>query len=101
MTRRPRRNHSDEFKAKVALTAIRGEKTLAQLSAEFDIHQNQILDWKNQLIAASTQAFSHLKKDSEPQIDLKKLHAKIGEQALEIDFLEGVLKKLGRFNHKS
>ncbi|KLT92202.1 hypothetical protein T630_3545 [Acinetobacter baumannii MRSN 3527] len=41
------------------------------------------------------------KAPTEPPIDLKKLHAKIGEQALEIDFLEGVLKKLGRFNHKS
>lgn len=101
MARRPRRNHSDEFKAKVALAAIRGEKTLAELSSEFDIHQNQIIDWKNQLISSSSQVFSNPKKEIEPQIDLKKLHAKIGEQALEIDFLEGVLKKLGRFNHKS
>ena len=105
MTRRPRRNHSNDFKAKVALAAIKAEKTLAELSAElsaeFDVHQNQIIDWKNQLISASSQAFDQSKAPSEPPIDLKKLHAKIGEQALEIDFLEGVLKKLGRFNHKS
>ena len=94
MARRPRRNHSDEFKAKVALSAIKGEKTLAELSSEFDIHQNQIIDWKNQLIAASTRVFSNPKNETEPQVDFKKLHDKIGEQALEIDFLEGVLKKL-------
>ena len=91
----------NDFKAKVALAAIKAEKTLAELSAEFDVHQNQIIDWKNQLISASTQAFDQSKAPTEPPIDLKKLHAKIGEQALEIDFLEGVLKKLGRFNHKS
>jgi putative transposase len=95
MARRPRRNHSNDFKAKVALAAIKAEKTLAELSAEFDVHQNQIIDWKNQLISASSQAFDQSKAPTEPPIDLKKLHAKIGEQALEIDFLEGVLKKLG------
>ena len=104
MARRPRRNHSNDFKAKVALAAIKAEKTLAELSAElradFDVHQNQIIDWKNQLISASSQAFDQSKAPTEPPIDLKKLHPKIGEQALEIDFLEGVLKKLGRFNHK-
>ncbi|WP_410487287.1 IS3 family transposase [Acinetobacter lwoffii] len=95
MTRRPRRNHSNDFKAKVALAAIKAEKTLAELSAEFDVHQNQIIDWKNQLISASSQAFDQSKAPTEPPIDLKKLHAKIGEQALEIDFLEGVLNKPG------
>ncbi|NAR80895.1 IS3 family transposase, partial [Acinetobacter haemolyticus] len=81
MARRPRRNHSNDFKAKVALAAIKAEKTLA----EFDVHQNQIIDWKNQLISASSQAFDQSKAPTEPPIDLKKLHAKIGEQALEID----------------
>ena len=63
--------------------------------------KTKLLTGKNQLISASSQAFDQSKAPSEPPIDLKKLHAKIGEQALEIDFLEGVLKKLGRFNHKS
>jgi transposase-like protein len=58
MARRPRRNHSNDFKAKVALAAIKAEKTLAELSSEFDVHQNQIIDWKNQLISASSQARS-------------------------------------------
>ncbi|MFI9458720.1 transposase, partial [Acinetobacter sp. NPDC052428] len=56
MTRRPRRNHSNDFKAKVALAAIKAEKTLAELSAEFDVHQNQLIDWNIQLISASSQA---------------------------------------------
>ena len=66
MARRPRRNHSNDFKAKVALAAIKAEKTLAELSAEFDVHQNQIIDWKNQLISASSQAFDQSKAPSEP-----------------------------------
>ena len=92
MARRPRRTHSNDFKAKVALAAIKAEKTLAELSSEFDVHQNQIIDCKNQLITASTQAFDQSKAPSEPPNNLKKLHAQIGEQALEIDFIEGVLK---------
>ena len=70
MARRPRRNHSNDFKAKVALAAIKAEKTLAELSSEFDVHQNQIIDWKNQLISASSQA-DQSKAPSEPPIDLK------------------------------
>ena len=77
MARRPRRNHSDEFKAKVALSAIKGEKTLAELSSEFDIHQNQIIDWKNQLIAASTRVFSNPKNETESQVDLKSCTPKL------------------------
>ncbi|MDV5188225.1 IS3 family transposase [Acinetobacter baumannii] len=95
MTRRPRRNHSNDFKAKVALAAIKAEKTLAELSAEFDVHQNQIIDWKNQLISASSQAFDQSKAPTEPPIDLKKLHAKIGEQALEIDFFRRCVEETG------
>ncbi|MDM8454326.1 IS3 family transposase [Acinetobacter baumannii] len=95
MTRRPRRNHSNDFKAKVALAAIKAEKTLAELSAEFDVHQNQIIDWKNQLISASSQAFDQSKASTEPPIDLKKLHAKIGEQALEIDFFRRCVEETG------
>ena len=71
------------------------------MSSEFDVHQNQIIDWKNQLISASSQAFDQSKAPSEPPIDLKKIHAKIGEQALAIDFFEGVLKNLRRLNHPS
>ena len=56
MARRPRRNHSNDFKSKVSLAAFKAEKTLAELSAEFDVNHYQIIDWNNQLISASSQA---------------------------------------------
>jgi transposase len=99
MSRRPRRNHSPAFKAKVALAAIKGDKTLAQLSQQFDVHQNQIVDWKNQLLANAAHAFGGDSK-APPEVDLKQLHAKIGQQALEIDFLAGALNKAGLLSEK-
>ena len=50
MTRRPRRNHTPAFKAKVAIAAVKGEKTLAELAQQFDVHPNQITNWKAQLL---------------------------------------------------
>ena len=94
VSRRPRRNHSAAFKAKVALAAVRGDKTLAELAKQFDVHPNQITDWKNQLVAQSATVFDG-GKPAEPAVDLKALHAKIGQLALENDFLEGALIKAG------
>jgi transposase-like protein len=94
MSRRPRRNHSPEFKAKVALTAIRGEKPLAELAEQFDVHPNQITQWKAQLLERAATAFGGGKPEA-PPVDLKALHAKIGELALENDFLEHALAKAG------
>jgi transposase len=94
VSRRPRRNHSAAFKAKVALAAVRGDKTLAELAKQFDVHPNQITDWKNQLVAQSAAVFDG-GKPAEPAVDLKALHAKIGQLALENDFLEGALIKAG------
>lgn len=99
MSRRPRRNHSAAFKAKVALAALKNDKTLAQLSQQFDVHQNQIVDWKNQLLANAANAFGGDGK-TEPDINVKELHAKIGQQALEIDFLAGALNKAGLLSGK-
>lgn len=98
MTRRKRRNHSAEFKD--ALAAIKGDHTLAELSTQFDLHQNQIIDWKNQLLEQSVNIFSRPTAQQEPEIDLKALHAKIGHQALQIDFLEGALRKIGQLSGK-
>nr|WP_153039823.1 IS3 family transposase [Pseudovibrio sp. Ad37] len=87
MTRRPRRNHSPAFKAKVALAAIRGEKTLSELAQEFDVHANQIKQWKEQALAAMPDVFGADKQaKQEPEVDIKRLHAKIGELALENGF---------------
>ncbi len=95
MTRRPRRNHSAAFKAKVALAAVKGEKTLTELAEQFDIHPNQITQWKTQLLDGATGVFGEAKTEPAAAVDLKALHAKIGELTLENDFLEGALTKAG------
>ncbi len=97
MTRRPRRNHSPAFKSKVALEAIKAEKTLAELAQQFDVHANQIKLWRDELLAGAQEVFSKKSKGAkaEPTIDVKTLHAKIGELTLENDFLETALTKAG------
>lgn len=96
MTKRPRRNHSSAFKAKVAIAAIKGEKTLAELAQEFDVHPNQITQWRSRLLEGATAVFGEdAKADAAPAIDVKVLHAKIGELTLANDFLEGALVKAG------
>lgn len=99
MSRRPRRNHSALFKAKVALDAIRGDKTLAELAKLHDVHPNQITDWKNQLLERAASVFG-AETANEPTVDLKELHAKIGQLALENDFLSGALTKAGVLSAK-
>jgi len=96
--KRSRGTHSAAFKAKVALDAVRGEKTLAELAKQHDVHPNQILDWKNQLLAGAPDVFGGERPDR--PIDVKPLHAKIGQQALEIDFLSGALDKAGLWSAK-
>jgi len=95
MSRRPRRNHSADFKAKVALAAIRDDRTLAELASQFDVHPNQITQWKTQLLDRAAQVFGTATGQPEKPVDMKTLHAKIGELALENDFLEGALAKVG------
>ena len=101
MTRRPRRNHSPAFKAKVALAAIKGEKTMVELSQQFDVHANQIKQWKDQLLEGAMNVFDDgRKEDAAPAVEVKNLHAKIGELTLENDFLAGALDKAGLLSGK-
>ena len=97
MSRRPRRNHSPAFKAKVALAAVRGEQTLAELAQHFDVHANQITTWRTQLLEGAAGVFGagNPADAAEPAIDVKTLHAKIGELTLVNDFLAGALGKAG------
>ena len=98
--RRPRRNHSSQFKAKVALAAVRGEKTLAELAEQFEIHPTQITQWKGQLLERAAEVFGEHGPSAIEKVDVKTLHAKIGQLALENDFLEGALTKAGMLRAK-
>ncbi len=94
--RRPRRNHTAKFKATVALAAIRGDKTLAELSEKYDVHANQIVQWKNQLVDGALDVFMTAteKKTESNGPSVKDMQAKIGQLALENDFLAGALGRL-------
>ena len=101
MSKRPRRNHTPGFKAKVALAAVKGEKTLAELAQQFDVHPNQITNGR----PASRRRGRGVRPGggsaaAASSVDLKSLHAKIGELTLENDFLEGALTKAGLLSAK-
>ena len=101
MTKRTRRNHSPAFKAKVAIAAIKGERTLAQIAEQFDVHPNQVTTWKGQLEGGASDVFCPgSAATAAAAIDVKSLHAKIGELTLENDFLEGALTKAGLLSAK-
>ena len=97
--KRTRRNHGAVFKAPVALAALKGDKTLAELAEHFGIHPTQITEWKQQLLARAVEVFGGAKPTADTP-DLKALHAKIGQLALENDFLEGALIKAGLLSAK-
>ena len=100
MAKRARRTHSPVFKAKVALAAIAGDKTLAELAQRFEVHPNQITEWKRQLSERAVDVFGGGGAVDEPSVDLKVLHAKIGQLTLENDFLESGLTKVGLLSAK-
>ncbi len=102
MSRRPRRNHSAAFKAKVALEAVKGDKTVAEIAQKHDVHPNQVTEWRRQLLERAMDVFAggSAGAGAEASPDLKELHAKIGQQALEIDFLAGALTKAGLLSAK-
>jgi transposase-like protein len=97
--RRTRRTHSPAFKAQVALAALRDDKTMAELCKEYEVHASQILDWKRQLLEGAADVFGAGSRVL-PPVDLAPLHAKIGQLALENDFLERALTKAGLLSAK-
>jgi len=102
MTRRKRRNHAPGFKAQVALAALREDKTLADLAQQFDVHPNQITEWKRQLLEGASAVFGGKAEAAldAPAVDLTALHAKIGQLTLEKDFLHGALSRAGLLSAK-
>ena len=100
MSRRPRRNHSAAFKAKVAIEALGEGKTIAEIAQKHDVHPNQVTEWRRQLLDRAVDVFGGASMPAEPTVDLKALHAKIGQLALETDFLEGALTKAGLLSAK-
>ncbi len=93
--RRKRRNHSSVFKAKVALAAIRGDKTLSELAEQFEVHPNQIQDWRRKLLDNAAELFERNARPSEEsEHKVKELHAKIGQLTMERDFLEQRLERI-------
>ena len=97
--KRTRRNHGATFKAQVAVAAVQGDKTLAELAEQFRVHATQITEWKQQWLARTADVFGGTKPTVDTP-DLKTLHAKIGQLALENDFLEGALIKAGLLSAK-
>ncbi len=102
MAKRTRRTHSAGFNAQVALAAIKGEKTLAELAKLFDVHPAQIVAWKAQLQEGAAGVFGcgPAAAETAPLVDLKLLHAKIGELTLEKDCLSGALEPAGLLSAK-
>ena len=95
--RRPRRNHTAAFKAKVALAALKGDKTLAELAEKYDVHGSQIVQWKTQLLWGAIGVFltPGEKRGVDQGPSAKEMQAKIGQLALEVDFLEVALGRVG------
>lgn len=100
MSKRPCWNHSALFKAKVAMDALRDGQTIAEVAQRHDVHPNQVTEWRRQLHERAAEVFGGAATPAAPSVDLKELHAKIGQLTLENDFLESALTKAGLLSAK-
>jgi len=96
---RTRRRYDESFKAKVAVEALKGEKTVSELASQYEVHPNQIMQWRKQLLDGAAEVFSRRK---DPEVDeirkeLDRAHRKLGQRDLEVDYLK---KKCKQFNLK-
>ena len=91
-----RRRFTAEFKAKVSLEAIRGERTISELATKYQLHPNQITQWKTQLLEGASGVFltPTEKREAGAGPSVKDMQAKIGQLALENDFLAGALGRV-------
>ena len=88
-----RRNFTDQFKAKVALEALRGDWTIQEIAAKHQLHPNQVSQWKRQAVEGMADVFVRGKSTGVTEAEVKELHAKIGRLAVENDFLSQGLKR--------
>ena len=91
--KKPRRNHSPAFKARIALEALRGEKTVAEISAQHQVHPTQVTSWKTQLLENAAAIFGGEALAADGKERIRELHEKIGELTVERDFLDSALGK--------
>lgn len=98
MPKRKRRQYDASFKMRVVLEALKEMKTLAELASEFDVHPNQIRNWKTEFLDKALEVFGGNKADQDAlrslTVERDTLHQRIGQQSMEIDFLKKSLKKL-------
>jgi transposase len=95
MKKQTRRKFSAAFKAKVALEAVKNQKTLAELAKEYEVNPVMISQWKAAFLENIAATFDKGKSKDEPDVDTRELYAQIGQQKVEIEFLKKSYKKLG------
>lgn len=95
--KRHRRKHSSEFKARVALEAVKGLKTISEIAAEYEIHPVMVGNWKKEMLERLPELFDNknAKKDKDSDREKEQLHGKVGQLTMEVDFLEKKCRQLG------
>ena len=88
--KKPRKQHSAQFKAKVALEAVKGERTLNELASQFELHPTQVVQWKKRLTDGAVELFSgRVDRDAHQEAELRdRLYQEIGQQKVELDWLK-------------